>query len=226
MSVDRLLFEKLLWDEGYKYICGVDEVGRGCLYGSVCVAAVIFPANKTLEELPKVKDSKKLSPKQREKLYDEILEKALAVHVIFASAQEVDNVNILQATLSCMSKALDKIRPRPDYCLIDGNVMPQTDIPGKTVIKGDDRSLTIAAASIIAKVSRDRQMVACVLANPALAKYGIDKNNGYGSLLHRQALTRYGPSEDHRRSFKWKSVVLEESGKSVVLEESDEPLDP
>jgi ribonuclease HII len=206
MSVEnRLSFEQELWPK-YQLVCGLDEVGRGCLYGPVCVAAVIWPCNSTLSELPKVRDSKKLTMKQRETLYDQIMKSAVAVHVTYASAQEIDRINILQATLKCMTTALEELRPRPHYCLVDGNIMPNTSVPGRTIVKGDDRSLSIAAASIIAKVSRDRLMIEAVRLNPSLAVYGIDHNMGYGSLDHRKALTMHGNTPDHRQSFKWKPV--------------------
>jgi len=220
--MNRLSFEQDLWAAGYQLVCGVDEVGRGCLYGPVCVAAVIWPCNSTLEQLPKVRDSKKLTMKQRELLYDQIIESALAVHVVYSSAQEIDKINILQATLKCMTTAMADIRPRPQYCLIDGNIMPKTDIPGHSIIKGDDRSLSIAAASIIAKVSRDRMMIEAVRLNPSLAVYGIDHNMGYGSLDHRKALTVYGNTPDHRQSFKWKPV---EGLNSPVLQVSSSPVE-
>ncbi len=213
-SIDRLALEKALWKQGYINVIGTDEVGRGALYGPVCVAAVIFKANSTEAELPKAKDSKKLTPKRREILYNEIMEKALAVKVTWASAERVDEINILQATLECMTQAILEIDVKADYALIDGNQVPKNvpkDIPMQTVIKGDDRSLSIAAASIIAKVSRDRLMKEIVQEHPELAKYGIHENKGYGSVLHRKALTLYGSTPGHRQSFKWKPVVIEDN---------------
>jgi ribonuclease HII len=206
---DRLKLEKELWGTGYQFVCGTDEVGRGSLFGSVCIAAVIFPSNSTEQELPKARDSKKLTLKQREKLYNEILEKALAVKVVWGSAERIDEINILQATLECMTQAIHEIEPAPDYCLVDGNQLPKNcTIPMQTVIKGDDKSLSIAAASIVAKVSRDRLMVEIVQEHPELEKYGIHKNMGYPATAHRTALTQHGPSPWHRSSFKWKPVDL------------------
>lgn len=206
-TLNRLENETKLWNQGYRYILGTDECGRGSLIGPVCVAAVVFPMNSTEEELPKARDSKTLTPKQREKLYHEILEKAVAVKVVWGSAERIDEINILRATLECMTQAINEIQPQPDYCLIDGNQLPKNcTLPMKTVIKGDDRSLTIAAASIIAKVSRDKLMGQMVLEHPELEKYGIHTNMGYGSLQHRTALTQHGSTPWHRRSFKWKPV--------------------
>lgn len=222
---DRLVLEKNLWKQGYKWIAGCDEVGRGSLYGSVCTATVIFPANSTQEELPKVKDSKKLTPKQREKLYDEIMEKALAVKVTWGSAERIDEINVLEATLECMTQVINEIDVKPDYVLIDGDKLPKNcTIPMQTVIKGDDRSLTIAAASIIAKVSRDRLMKKLVQEDPELAKYGIHENMGYGSLMHRKALTLHGSTPGHRKSFKWKPVLIEsENTDKTVSLSTNEP---
>lgn len=211
MDTGRLSLETDLWRKGFQHVCGIDEVGCGSLFGPVCVAAVIFPAHSTEEELPKARDSKKLTLKQRERLYDEIMEKAAVVKVAWGSAKRIDQINILEATLECMAQAMRDIEPKPDYCLIDGNRLPKNcATPMQTVIKGDDKSLTIAAASIVAKVSRDRLMVAIVKDHPELEKYGIHQNMGYGSLMHRTALTRFGATHWHRNSFKWKRVDVDD----------------
>jgi len=213
----RLSLETELWRKGFRHVCGVDEVGRGSLFGPVCVAAVIFPAHSTEEELPKARDSKRLTHNQRERLYKEITDKAVAVEVAWGSAERIDQINILAATLECMARAIHDIETKPDYCLIDGNQVPKNcTMPTQTVIKGDDKSLTIAAASIVAKVSRDRLMVAIVKDHPELEKYAIHRNMGYGSLIHRTALTRFGATPWHRNSFKWKHVDVDGSATNFI----------
>lgn len=180
---------------GYGHICGVDEAGRGPLAGPVYAAAVILPQGLVIEGL---NDSKKLSEKKRELLYDKVIENAVAWSVGIATEQEIDEVNILQATYLAMRRAVEGLDVRADYALIDGNRMPPLSIKGETVIKGDALSMSIAAASIIAKVSRDRFMLEIDEKYP---EYQFSKHKGYGTALHYEMLEKYGISPVHRRSF-------------------------
>ncbi len=176
-------------------ICGIDEAGRGPLAGSVYAAAVILPEDVFIEGLD---DSKKLSEKKREKLFDEICEKASAYSIASASAEEIDRLNILQATFLAMRRAVDGLPKKADYALVDGNRMPELDIPGEAVVKGDSVSACVAAASILAKVSRDRYMLELDRRWP---QYGFAKHKGYGTKLHYEMLAEYGLCPEHRRSF-------------------------
>ncbi len=182
--------------KGYKYVCGVDEAGRGPLAGPVCAAAVILPEDTYIEGL---NDSKKLTEKKREALIDVIKEKAIAWSVAFASVEEIEEVNILNATYLAMNRAIEGLSIKPDFALIDGNRVP-TDIkvPCKTVIKGDALSCSIAAASIIAKVTRDRLMDEYDEKYP---QYGFLKHKGYGTAAHYKAVDEFGLCPIHRRSF-------------------------
>lgn len=181
---------------GYKFVCGVDEAGRGPLAGPVCAAAVILPENCVIEGL---NDSKKLSAVKREKLYDEVKEKAISWSVAFASVEEIEEVNILNATYLAMNRAIEGLNIPADYALIDGNRVPK-DIKVKceTVVKGDALSYSIAAASIIAKVTRDRLMNEYDEKYP---QYGFAKHAGYGTKAHTDAILKYGMCEIHRPSF-------------------------
>ena len=182
--------------KGYKYICGVDEAGRGPLAGPVCAAAVILPENCVIEGL---NDSKKLTAAKREKLIDEIKEKAIAWSVAFASVDEIESVNILNATYLAMIRAIDGLSVHADYALIDGNRVPTgINVDCETVIKGDALSYSIAAASIIAKVTRDRLMNEYDEKYP---EYGFAKHAGYGTKAHTDAILKYGICEIHRPSF-------------------------
>ena len=184
----------LPWD-GPGLLAGVDEAGRGPLAGPVVAAAVM------LDELQPIKglaDSKALSPRRREKLYDEIRAKALCCCVAEASAQEIDALNILQATLLAMRRAVEGLRLRPHRVLVDGNRLPQLPMPAQAIVKGDARVQAIAAASILAKVHRDRLCVALDARHP---QYGFAAHKGYPTAEHLQALQRFGPCEEHRRSF-------------------------
>ena len=181
--------------EGVEVICGVDEAGRGPLAGPVCAAAVILPAGLVIEG---VNDSKKLSEKKREELFPVICEKALAYGIGWADEREIDEINILQATYRAMKRAVESLPLTADYALIDGNRMPPLAIPGTTIIKGDALSMSIAAASILAKVSRDRVMVQFSREYP---QYGFEQHKGYGTAAHVQALREYGPCPLHRQSF-------------------------
>lgn len=180
---------------GFTAVCGVDEAGRGPLAGPVCAAAVILPQGLVIEGL---NDSKKLSEKKREQLYDKVTENALAWSVAFASEAEIDEINILQATFLAMKRAVEGLPVKADYALIDGNRMPPLDINGETVIKGDSLSMSIAAASIIAKVTRDRLMLEIDKEYP---QYLFSQHKGYGTALHYEMLEKHGISPVHRRSF-------------------------
>lgn len=182
--------------KGYKYVCGVDEAGRGPLAGPVCAAAVILPDDVFIEGL---NDSKKLTEKKREALIDIIKEKAVAWSVAFASVEEIEEFNILNATYLAMNRAIEGLELKPDFALIDGNRVP-TDIkvPCKTVIKGDALSCSIAAASIIAKVTRDRLLDEYDERYP---QYGFKKHKGYGTAAHYKAVDEFGLSPIHRPSF-------------------------
>ena len=176
-------------------VAGVDEAGRGPLAGHVYIAAVILPENVLIEGL---NDSKKLSEKKREELYDIIIEKALYYNIVYATCEEIDRVNIRNATLSAMKKAAEGLPVRPGRLLVDGNALPDTDIPSEYVIKGDSKSMAIAAASILAKVTRDRYIKEMAEIYP---RYGFEKNKGYGTADHIAAIKQFGPSPIHRKSF-------------------------
>ncbi len=180
---------------GFQNVCGVDEAGRGPLAGPVYAAAVILPQGLVIDGL---NDSKKLSEKKRELLYDKVTESAIAWSVGIATEQEIDEINILQATFLAMRRAVEGLDIKADYALIDGNRMPSLSINGETVIKGDSLSMSIAAASIIAKVSRDRFMLEIDEKYP---EYQFCKHKGYGTALHYEMIEKYGISPVHRRSF-------------------------
>ena len=181
---------------GYKFVCGVDEAGRGPLAGPVCAAAVILPEGEVIEGL---NDSKKLSEKKREALFDVVKEKAIAWSVAFASVEEIEKHNILNATFIAMNRAIEGLNIKSDFALIDGNRVPkEIKIPSETVVKGDSLSMSIAAASILAKVTRDRVMMELDEKYPI---YEFKKHKGYGTALHMELIRKYGPSECHRPSF-------------------------
>ena len=192
---DMWIIENEYFSKGVDIICGVDEAGRGPLAGPVCAAAVILPANL---ELPGLADSKKLTDKRRRELFPMIKEKAIAYGIGFASEQEIDEINILQATFLAMERALAQLNVRPDLALIDGNREKDFGIPVKTVVKGDSLSANIAAASILAKVSRDDVMMALAEKYP---QYGFEIHKGYGTKAHYEALRAYGASPVHRSTF-------------------------
>lgn len=182
--------------KGYTAVCGVDEAGRGPLAGPVCAAAVILPEGLEIEGL---NDSKKLSEKRREALYDVIKEKAIAYSIAFASVEEIEEHNILQATFMAMTRAVEGLSVTADYALIDGNkIPPQLQMPADYIIGGDAISASIAAASVLAKVTRDRLMVEMEDIYPG---YDFKKHKGYGTKVHREALLELGPSPIHRMSF-------------------------
>lgn len=187
--------EDSFYTQGYKVICGVDEAGRGPLAGPVCAAAVILPEHL---EIPGLTDSKKLTDKKRRALFPVIQEQAIAFGIGFASEQEIDEINVLQATFLAMRRAMEQLKVRPDLALIDGNRETDFGLPVRTVIKGDSLSLNIAAASVLAKVSRDDVMLRLAETYPA---YGFDIHKGYGTRAHYEALEKFGPCPIHRKSF-------------------------
>lgn len=193
--MDWLEFENKNIQNGYKAVCGVDEAGRGPLAGPVCAAAVILPKNSLIEG---VNDSKKLSEKKRETLYDVIKEKSIAYSIAFATVDEIEEMNILNATMLAMKRAVEGLDIPADYAMIDGNKCPPLDIPCESIVKGDARSMSIACASILAKVTRDRLLYEYAEKYP---QYQFDKHKGYGTVAHREAIIKYGPCEYHRPSF-------------------------
>ena len=180
---------------GFQTICGVDEAGRGPLAGPVCAAAVILPPHL---QIPGLNDSKKLSDKRRRELFPEICEQALAYGIAFATEGEIDEINILQATFLAMERALSQLKVRPDLVLIDGNRQKDFGLPVKTVVKGDSLSANIAAASVLAKVTRDDWMIRQAQLYP---KYGFEIHKGYGTRAHYAALEALGPCPIHRMTF-------------------------
>ena len=194
-EVNMWEIEQSWMEKGYEIICGVDEAGRGPLAGPVCAAAVILPPNL---ELPGLDDSKKLSDKRRRELFPLIKEKAIAYGIAFADHDEIDEINILQATYLAMQRALDQLRVKPQLALIDGNRAKDFGVPVQTVIHGDSLSASIAAASILAKVTRDNYMLEMAEEYP---QYGFDVHKGYGTKAHYAALTEYGACPIHRQSF-------------------------
>ncbi len=187
--------ENQLHDEGYEVVCGIDEAGRGPLCGPVFAAACILPDGLALEGL---NDSKKLTPKKRDKLFDLICENAIAYCIASASVEEIDELNILEADLLAMRRAIDGLAVKADFALIDGNIARGFQIPARAVIGGDAKSPSIAAASILAKVARDRD---CIILDEQYPQYGIAKHKGYGTKQHMDALRTYGPSPIHRKQF-------------------------
>lgn len=193
--MDWYAYEKRAGEQGFSAVCGIDEAGRGPLAGPVCAAAVILPPDC---DIPGLNDSKKLSEKKREALFPVIQEKALAFGIGWATAEEIDRVNILQATFLAMAQAVEALPTPADYALVDGNRMPPLPIPGETIVKGDATSASIAAASILAKVSRDRLLRRLDEEHP---EYGFAKHKGYGTQAHYEAIRKYGLLPEHRRSF-------------------------
>ena len=187
--------EKQYYAKGYKLICGIDEAGRGPLCGPVCAAAVILPLDCEIEG---INDSKKLSEKKREALFDVIIEKAVAYSVAMASAKEIDEINILQATFLAMRRAAEGLDAKPDLALVDGNRSPGLDFDEVTIVKGDAKSVSVAAASILAKVTRDRYMREMDKKYP---QFCFAQHKGYGTKLHYEMIDRYGICDEHRRTF-------------------------
>lgn len=181
--------------KNYPLICGVDEAGRGPLAGDVFAAAVIFAPDTVIEG---INDSKKLSEKKREALFDEIIEKALFYSIQIATVEEIEQINILNSAMLAMKRAVESLGTTPDLVLVDGNKKPDLNIEAQTVVKGDAKSQSIAAASILAKVSRDRYMLQMAEKYP---QYQFEKHKGYGTKLHYQMIDRFGESPIHRPSF-------------------------
>ena len=190
------VFERACQQNGYRQIAGIDEAGRGALAGPVIAAAVILPINCGIEGL---KDSKQLTPKQRDGLYDEIYSVAVSVGIGSVDNRVVDELNVLEATLLAMRQAIEELSPAPDYLLVDGINFPATEIQGEAIKKGDSRSYSIAAASIIAKTTRDRRMIALDRTYP---DYGFSQHKGYPTSQHRHAIAQFGASDIHRHTFK------------------------
>lgn len=189
-------YEKAAETSGFNIICGVDEAGRGPLAGPVCAAAVILPKDLEIEGL---NDSKKLSEKKREQLFDIIIEKAISYCVAYGTLEEIEEKNILNATFLAMNRAIDGLNIKPDFALIDGNKIPTgINVPAAAVVKGDAKSMSIAAASILAKVSRDRLLMEYDKKYP---QYQFAKHKGYGTKLHTDLIKEFGPCEIHRLSF-------------------------
>lgn len=187
--------ENELYAQGYSAVCGTDEAGRGPLCGPVVAAAVILPRDIEIDGL---NDSKKLTEKKRERLYGEIIEKAIAYGIAEASPEEIDEINILNASQLAMRRAVEKLGVAADFVLIDGNCSRGFTVPTRTVVKGDSISASIAAASILAKVTRDR---GCIELDRLYPEYGIAKHKGYPTKDHMDAVREFGPSPIHRRSF-------------------------
>ncbi len=188
-------YEQIAINDGFKIVCGIDEAGRGPLAGPVFAAAVILPMNFEIEGL---NDSKKLTQKKREQLFDVIVENAVSYSIATATEIEIDEINILKATFLAMNRAVDGLEVQPDIALIDGNQKPGLKIEERTMVKGDANSISIAAASILAKVSRDRYMVELSKIYP---QYFFEKHKGYGTKLHYEMLEQHGISQVHRRTF-------------------------
>lgn len=187
--------ENEIYDSGLSPLCGVDEAGRGPLAGPVCAAAVILPRGEVIEGL---NDSKKLSEKRREALYDEIVRRAVSFGIAFATVEEIEEKNILGATFLAMNRAIDKLAVKPALTLVDGNRNKGIAVPSRCVIGGDGKCADIAAASILAKVTRDRVMQELAEKYP---QYGFDRHKGYGTEAHYAAIREFGPSPIHRMSF-------------------------
>ena len=187
--------ENRLYDQGYQAVCGVDEAGAGPLAGPVYAAAVILPRGLTL---PYLNDSKKVTPRRREILFDQIREQAISYAIAWADEKEIDALNILNARMLAMDRAIKMLNPAADFALIDGNRNQGIELQNEMVVHGDARSASIAAASILAKVSRDRFMVELAEQYP---QYAFEKHKGYPTKLHYQLLRQYGPSPVHRKTF-------------------------
>lgn len=196
MSLDSMWqIEESLWEKGYKMICGVDEAGRGPLAGPVCAAAVILPPHI---DIPGLDDSKRLSDKKRRELFPVIKEKAIAYGISFADHNEIDEINILQATYLAMERAIAQLKGIADFALIDGNRSKDFGLPLETVVHGDSLSASIAAASILAKVTRDDYMLQMAEKYP---EYLFEVHKGYGTKVHYAAISEHGPCKIHRTTF-------------------------
>ena len=202
--MDWLFYENKYISQGKNLICGVDEAGRGPLAGPVCAAAVIMPEGLIIEG---VNDSKKLTAKKREKLFDIIKNEAVCYSVAFASASEIDEINILNATHLAMTRAVEGLEKVPEVVLVDGNSLPKWYYDSEAIVKGDAVCHSIACASILAKVSRDRLML---LEAEKYPQYSFEKHKGYGTKVHVQALKEYGPCPIHRKTFLKKILKTDE----------------
>ena len=192
---ELLRTERELRAQGYSLAAGVDEAGRGPLAGPVCAAAVILPDDC---DLPGLDDSKKLPPRRREALYDKIIQCAVSYGIAFASVEEIEDLNILTAALLAMNRAIEQLNPQPDIALIDGNTVRDIRVPARSIVGGDGKCACIAAASVLAKVTRDRLMVEQAALYPG---YGFEQHKGYGTKAHYKAIDELGPSPIHRPSF-------------------------
>ena len=195
MAVDLWQTERALHREGLELVCGVDEAGRGPLAGPVCAAAVILPEDCCL---PGLNDSKKLTEKKREALFPLIQERAVAWGIAFATVEEIERLNILAASLLAMDRAIGQLSPAPALALVDGNTVRGISVPARSVVGGDGKCACIAAASVLAKVTRDRLMGELARQYP---QYGFERHKGYGTPAHYAAIEKYGPSPVHRMSF-------------------------
>ena len=193
--IELWTLENEIYAGGVRLLCGVDEAGRGPLAGPVCAAAVILPRNCVI---PGLNDSKKLTEKKREALYDVILESAVSCGIAFATVEEIEEHNILVATFMAMNRAIAQLAPRPEFALIDGNRNTDIRLPSRCIVGGDGKCADIAAASVLAKVTRDRYMLQMAEQYP---EYGFEKHKGYGTKAHYEAIRQYGPSPIHRPSF-------------------------
>lgn len=202
--MDWLFYENKYISQGKNLICGVDEAGRGPLAGPVCAAAVIMPEGLIIES---VNDSKKLTAKKREKLFDIIKNEAICYSVAFASASEIDEINILNATHLAMTRAVEGLEKAPEVVLVDGNSLPKWYYNSEAIVKGDAVCHSIACASILAKVSRDRLML---LEAEKYPQYSFEKHKGYGTKVHTQAIKEYGPCPIHRKTFLKKILKTDE----------------
>ena len=199
--IDLWLYEKEAFADGFQLVCGVDEAGRGPLAGPVCAAAVILPPELVI---PGLNDSKKLTDKKRRELCSVITAEAVSYGIAFASEQEIDEINILQATFLAMERAMAQLAPPPELALIDGNRSKDFGLPVRTIVKGDSLSASIAAASVLAKVSRDRYVTDVL--DREYPQYRFAQHKGYGTALHYAMLDQYGPCPEHRLTFlkKWR----------------------
>ena len=188
-------YELKAHENGYKVVCGIDEAGRGPLAGPVFAAAVVLPENYSH---PILNDSKKLSEKKRDAVYDDIIKDAISYSVGIATEEEIDEINILNATFLAMKRAVEGLSIKPDFAYIDGNQYPKTGVKEETIVKGDGKCISVAAASIVAKVSRDRFMLEIDKQYP---EYQFSKHKGYGTKLHYEMIEKYGVSKVHRRTF-------------------------
>jgi len=203
LACDLLAYERGAREAGYACIAGLDEAGRGPLAGPVVAAAVVLPDGLLI---PGLTDSKQVSEQERDRLFDVVREQAVCFGIGMADERTIDEVNILQATIVAMERALEALVPRPDYLLLDAITLPRIRLPQKPLIKGDCRSHSIAAASILAKVTRDRIMLTL---HERFPQYNFKKHKGYGTREHFEALKKYGPCEAHRRSFNPVAQMLE-----------------